>query len=338
MSIHGSRRRGRLSATPVSTAATPEQPIRAQTSVVLSGKTTYATTSTAIHTQNTVNNRRDDTFPPRSPPGGRPLLSCPVRAKPISVATLDFPHFPPRRAGCRLSNPMAASASPFRRRPDGTSAGAETDGTAAGAETDGTAAPSTATGHLDRLLDGRLVVQQRQGRHRYVRLAGPDAAGLVESLAAHAGPETTTIRSLRSAYAASAVAAARTCYDHLAGRLGVAVTDALTRKRRLDLRNGCTLTDAGVTWFDTALGVDLAAARASRRPVALSCVDWTERRPHLAGLAGAQLCGTMIDRGWLARVPGTRAVRLTAAGGPALCDLLGPEVGGSLSHTAAATG
>src|SRR5262249_30557400 len=92
-------------------------------------------------------------------------------------------------------------------------------------------APSTATGHLDRLLDGRLVVQQRQGRHRYVRLAGPDAAWLVESLAAHAGPATTAIRSLRAANAATAIAAGRTCYDHLAGRLGVAITDAMTRRR-----------------------------------------------------------------------------------------------------------
>ncbi len=197
-------------------------------------------------------------------------------------------------------------------------------------------APSTVTGHLDKLVHGGLVVQDRQGRHRYLRLAGPDAAGLVEMLSTHAGPATNPVRSLRTASASATLVAARTCYDHLAGRLGVAITEALMRRSLLDLHNGCALTDAGVGWFATSLGIDIDALRTSRRPVALSCIDWTERRPHLAGLAGAHLCATMMTRGWLTRVPGTRAVRVTAAGGAALHEMLGLEVRDGVAQTVGA--
>jgi DNA-binding transcriptional ArsR family regulator len=185
-------------------------------------------------------------------------------------------------------------------------------------------APSTATEHLHKLIDAGLLTEQRPGRHRYVRLAGPEAADLVETLSAQAGP-APPVRSLRAANVSAVMAAGRTCYDHLAGKLGVAVTDAMTRRHLLDQSNGFALTDDGVKWFDSALGVDLDALRGSRRPVARSCVDWTERRPHLAGLAGAQICARALDRGWLTRVSGTRAVRVTAAGQAALRDLLGVE-------------
>jgi DNA-binding transcriptional ArsR family regulator len=185
-------------------------------------------------------------------------------------------------------------------------------------------AASTATEHLHRLIDGGLLTQERQGRHRYVRLAGPDVAELVESLSAHAGPPEP-VRSLRAARVSAVMAAGRTCYDHLAGRLGVAITDAMTDQRLIDQRNGFRLTVDGVTWFEARLGQDLRGIRTAR-PVARSCVDWTERRAHLAGLAGARLCAVALERVWVKRVSGTRAVRLTPTGESALRDLFGDGI------------
>lgn len=118
------------------------------------------------------------------------------------------------------------------------------------------------------------------------------------------------------------MARARTCYDHLAGRLGILVTDALTRRGLLDQSTGFALTDEGVRWF-TGLGVDLAAARTGRRPLARPCLDWTERRPHLAGVAGAALCGHALASGWCVRIGSGRALRLTARGRTALHTHLG---------------
>ncbi|MFI2302429.1 ArsR/SmtB family transcription factor [Actinacidiphila glaucinigra] len=183
-------------------------------------------------------------------------------------------------------------------------------------------APSTASEHLGRLVTGGLLAEERQGRHRYVRLADARTAQLVEDLAAHAGPPATAPGTLAQAGARSAMARARTCYDHLAGRLGILVTDALTRRALLDQSSGFALTDGGVRWF-TGLGVDLAAARTGRRPLARPCLDWTERRPHLAGVAGAALCGHALASGWCVRIGSGRALRLTARGRTALHTHLG---------------
>jgi DNA-binding transcriptional ArsR family regulator len=182
---------------------------------------------------------------------------------------------------------------------------------------------STASEHIDRLIDGGLVAQERQGRHRYIRLAGPDAADLIEALTAYAAPRPSGVRTLRAARASAVMAAGRTCYDHLAGRLGVAVTDAMTRYGYLDQSGGFAITPAGLDWLSSALGSDSESLRASRRPLVRSCVDWTERRPHLAGRAGAEVCHRLLERGWIERVPGIRAVRVTPTGGAGLRDLLG---------------
>lgn len=181
-------------------------------------------------------------------------------------------------------------------------------------------APSTATGHLARLVASGLLVEQRQGRHRYVRLAGPHVAQLIEDLAAHAPPVPSPAGSLRAAAASTAMARARTCYDHLAGRLGVLVTDAMTRTRLLDQDAGFALTTAGLAWLRTTIGaVELTAGR---RPLARACLDWTERRPHLAGAAGAALCRHALDRRWVERIGSQRALRVTHSGRQALRDLL----------------
>jgi DNA-binding transcriptional ArsR family regulator len=184
----------------------------------------------------------------------------------------------------------------------------------------GVSAP-TATGHLHRLVDSGLCTERRQGRHRYVQLADPETAALIESLAGHF-PAHTAPTGLRASTASAALARGRTCYDHLAGRLGVAVTDAMTDRGLIDRAAGFALSDKGRDWMTTALGVDTAAWSRSRRPAAKACLDWTERRSHLAGLAGAAVCARFLESGWVRRVGSTRAVRLTDAGADALGELL----------------
>ncbi|MET7639090.1 winged helix-turn-helix domain-containing protein [Streptomyces sp. NPDC005438] len=182
-------------------------------------------------------------------------------------------------------------------------------------------APSTATEHLSRLVDGELLAEHRQGRHRYLRLADSGVAHLVEDLAAQAAPDTSPPRGLRARGASEAMARGRTCYDHLAGRLGVTLTEALTTRGLLDQGRGCALTDRGVSWF-TDLGAALPTRARGRRPLVRLCLDWTERRPHLAGVAGATLCRHALERGWCERIGSQRAVRLTPYGRDTLATLL----------------
>ncbi|MCD0485209.1 winged helix-turn-helix domain-containing protein [Streptacidiphilus sp. ASG 303] len=181
-------------------------------------------------------------------------------------------------------------------------------------------AASTATGHLNLLVDAGLLAQERQGRHRYVRLAGPETAHLVETLASLAPRRAAAPRSLPAVTRSRALARARTCYDHLAGALGVAVTDAMTGRGLLDWDQGPALTGAGAHWL-AHLGITLPPV--ARRPLVRSCLDWTERRPHLAGAVGAALCRHALDHGWITRIGTGRAVALTPTGRSALHDSLG---------------
>jgi DNA-binding transcriptional ArsR family regulator len=183
-------------------------------------------------------------------------------------------------------------------------------------------ARSTASEHLDRLVGGGLLAEERQGRHRYVRLAGSGVAHLIEDLSAHLEPRPEPVRGLRQATASAAMKRGRTCYDHLAGELGVAVADAMTARGLIDQRGGFALTDSGVAWLTGEAGVAVEALR-SRRPLARGCLDWTERRPHLAGVAGARLCERFMDQGWVVRIGSTRAVKVTPAGRAGLRSLLG---------------
>ncbi|MFE3514349.1 ArsR/SmtB family transcription factor [Streptomyces sp. NPDC059166] len=185
-------------------------------------------------------------------------------------------------------------------------------------------APSTASEHLGKLVAGGLLAEERQGRHRYVRLADARTAQLVEALAAHVLPGAPApARTLREASLRHALALGRTCYDHLAGRLGIRITDAMTARGLLRQDTGFALTDDGLRWF-AGLGVGLGAGPTpARRPLARACLDWTERRPHLAGTAGAALCAHALDSGWCERVGTGRAVRATPAGSHALSELLG---------------
>ncbi|MFG2605217.1 ArsR/SmtB family transcription factor [Streptomyces sp. NPDC048514] len=183
-------------------------------------------------------------------------------------------------------------------------------------------AASTLSEHLGKLVAGGLLAEARQGRHRYVRLADARVAQLVEDLVAQVPAATVRhpAHTLRESSAGAAMARGRTCYDHLAGRLGIAVTDALTDRGLLRQDTGFALTDAGLEWFG---GAGIALDLSGRRPLARACLDWTERRTHLAGAAGAALCRHALDAGWCVRIGSARAVKVTAQGERALSDLLG---------------
>lgn len=171
---------------------------------------------------------------------------------------------------------------------------------------------STASTHLARLVEGGLVVVERSGRHRYFRLAGASVARALEALAAVA--PLKPVRSLRQSNISAALRSGRTCYDHLAGVLGVQLTQALVDSGSLSVVEGnFVLTDAGAERL-AAFGVDLPAVKRSRRAFAPCCLDWSERRHHLAGALGAALLHRLLELGWIARTESSRAVKLTPAG------------------------
>jgi DNA-binding transcriptional ArsR family regulator len=173
--------------------------------------------------------------------------------------------------------------------------------------------PSTASEHLARLLDGGLVAVERHGRHRYYRIGGPEVVAALEAIGALARPAPAT--DYRQVAAAKAVRHARSCYDHLAGALGVEVTRALVAKGALVLEDERYDVPPGwVGFFVDELGVDVAGARAGRRQFARACLDWTERDFHIAGALGAELLRRFLTLGWLERTPGSRALRVTALG------------------------
>jgi DNA-binding transcriptional ArsR family regulator len=169
--------------------------------------------------------------------------------------------------------------------------------------------PATATAHLRKLVDGGLVRVRAQGRHRYHELAGAEVGAVLEALAQLAPP--AEIRSLRAQRAATAIAEARTCYDHLAGRRGVQLRDRLLEVDALrqvdDWDHQLTSGGRGLM---AALDVDVDRLRASRRVFARRCVDWTHRRPHLSGALPAAITGQFLARGWLRRGTG-RELRVT---------------------------
>jgi DNA-binding transcriptional ArsR family regulator len=182
--------------------------------------------------------------------------------------------------------------------------------------------PATASEHLARLGAGGMVEVVAQGRHRYHRIASPDVAAALEALAHIAPPKRTT--SLRQSRRARSLAEARTCYDHLAGRSGVALHDGLVARGWLVPEpGGYVLTGAGRDGL-LAWGVDVAAADAAKRAYARPCLDWTERREHLAGALAAAIASALVDgpEPWFVRrADDHRGLRPTALGRARLADL-----------------
>lgn len=203
-------------------------------------------------------------------------------------------------------------------------------------------AASTASQHLARLVDAGLLTVHRQGRARYFRLAGPPVAEALEALARIAAPEP--IRSLRQGTRAHALRRARTCYNHLAGRLGVAIMSAMLARELLAGGDGRHRPDsaaadrlsapgADLTYQLTArgretlsaLGIDLAALDRSK-PMIRYCVDWSEQRHHLAGALGSALARRLFDLDWVRHINQRRAVVLTDAGRQGLSNTFGLPV------------
>ena len=180
---------------------------------------------------------------------------------------------------------------------------------------------ATASAHLVKLVDAGLLVCEPRGRHRYFRIADADVAHALEALAMVA--ERSSHDRTWSAPARLRLREARCCYGHLAGRRGVALLDRLLALGWLeDAPDGYALTDAGVAGL-AQLGFDAAALRASAsHRIAYPCLDWSERRDHLAGKLASGLLSHFIERGWLRRIGSERALELTPPGQQALAPLI----------------
>ncbi len=182
---------------------------------------------------------------------------------------------------------------------------------------------STASGHLSKLVAARLLIVTRQRRFSYYRIASPLVATMLESMKVVAAVEVPPRRQPRSAND-EALRFARSCYDHLAGRVGVAITDALVAMGHVVLTDeGGEITASGGR-FLSGFGVDLAPR--TRRIFCQPCLDWSERRYHLKGLVGVRILDRLLELGWLQCVPGSRALRLTASGRAGLSDVFRIEL------------
>ncbi|MGE6256359.1 ArsR/SmtB family transcription factor [Heyndrickxia sporothermodurans] len=177
----------------------------------------------------------------------------------------------------------------------------------------------TASGHLAKLVEGNLVRVEKHGRHRYFRLASTEVAQALETLTVIAPP--AKISSLKDSSRSNRIRLARTCYDHLAGKLGVSLTDAFIEKGYLiEQKNDFFVSDKGERFFGD-FGIDLEELRKKRRHFARKCLDWSERRYHLAGSLGNAVLLRLLELGWIEKLP-DRAVGLTKKGQSGLNELL----------------
>ncbi|WP_323183126.1 helix-turn-helix domain-containing protein [Paraburkholderia sp. CNPSo 3076] len=180
----------------------------------------------------------------------------------------------------------------------------------------------TASSHLAKLLDGGLLAVEKEGRHRYYRLADAQVATLLENLATVGA--RAPVRRKPLGREARDLRFARCCYDHLAGQVGVAITERLTDAGLITAQadKRFAVTPAGETWFGE-LGLDVAALKPGRHGIARQCLDWTERQHHLAGPLGVALLTLLCERGWMRRSRASRAVQVTPRGWLDLRERLG---------------
>lgn len=181
---------------------------------------------------------------------------------------------------------------------------------------DAGASPSLTSGHLRKLLSGGLVAVEPVGRRRLYRLASPEVAEMLEAMQQLAPDLPVT--SLRGANNKRRLRRARLCYDHLAGVLGTAVTEALVRHQALRSESDVLVLGDRAPEVLGEVGIDLAPLGAAARPLLRQCTDWTERRPHLAGGLGAAVAERMLEQRWVLRRPGSRGLDVTADGATGL--------------------
>jgi DNA-binding transcriptional ArsR family regulator len=181
-------------------------------------------------------------------------------------------------------------------------------------------APSTASGHLSKLLEGKLLSVTSTGRHRYFRLASSGVARVLEDLMALAGEGPPRHRP--KSRCDEAMARARTCYDHLAGKLGVALADSLVARDQVVLTDDGGLVTEDGRAFLSGIGVDLQTSK-SRRALCRPCLDWSERRWHIGGAVGAAIADCCFARGWTERRNDSRAITITPIGERAFHELFG---------------
>lgn len=195
-------------------------------------------------------------------------------------------------------------------------------------------ARSTMSEHLTRLERAGLVSSTVHRQFKYYRIASPRVAAMMESIKVVAAIDCPRRHQPKSAKD-DALRTARTCYDHFAGRLGVALADALVTREFIELTDcGGEVTPAGVAFFRNQK-IELEAGR-SKRVFCRPCLDWSERRYHIAGIVGACLCRTAFERGWVARISGTRAILITPAGRRAFRDVFGVDMADALEACASA--
>ncbi|MGS2763435.1 ArsR/SmtB family transcription factor [Sinomicrobium sp. M5D2P9] len=180
--------------------------------------------------------------------------------------------------------------------------------------------PQSASNHLQKLLSAELLAVEKQGRHRYYRLATPEVAYVIESIANLVPPEEPKDR--KEQPAVSGPKYARTCYDHLAGKAGVMITEAMITNGILVLENDIfTVSDIGKTWF-YGLDIDVDSLRLKKRSFARPCLDWSERKHHLAGALGAAFLDRMISSQWIRKKQNSREVIISSSGRQKLHELL----------------
>lgn len=182
---------------------------------------------------------------------------------------------------------------------------------------------SSTSEHVSTLIDRGVLAERRQGRHRYVQLASADIADWVEHTGALAGQRIESGPSLAGKTRDRHLVEARTCYKHIAGRFGVQIFSALAGKGWID--ETATMTDSGRAAIAETWGIEVPTALRSRRPIARACLDWTQRRTHLGGWLGDELCREFLSREWVVRRRNTRALTLTPTGRDSLDWILATE-------------
>ncbi|MBX7500206.1 winged helix-turn-helix domain-containing protein [Qipengyuania sp. YG27] len=186
--------------------------------------------------------------------------------------------------------------------------------------------PPTASEHLARLMDAELLAMEKQGRHRYFRLGSPKVASLLESMLSLVAERDATVSAIRTGPRDRDLRFARSCYDHLAGSLAVAIADRLETMEMIDLADdGGTVSEKGQAFFGD-LGAELGAAGQQGRRYCRPCLDWSERRPHIAGRVGSGLMVCFLERGWVKRQTEGRVISVTRAGERAIVEHFGIDI------------